>query len=129
MAYCEKCGYDPCLCHLGGFGPDEDESTQEKDIKELQGRRVIVKSIPEYQNLLINSMKEPHPNLKELHDAYEEVKEELSNRPTDVTGKIDKIGGVMINSKPFALFYVLFDDLTNTNVEGQWYFDEELIYL
>lgn len=127
MAQCEKCFMDPCLCHIGGFGPDEEDTT-EKDIKEIIGKRCIVKTSWEGDKLfsqVINGFK-------------------ISDRATDVMGKIEKFRAVLdTTEKPELIelesdedgstaklvFFIQYEEPGPDGIPGHWYLDDEVIYL
>jgi hypothetical protein len=123
MARCEKCLMDPCLCHIDSFGPDEEDTT-EKDIKEIMGKRCIVKTTWEGDKVLAKAVKEYTPQ----------------DRATDVTGKIVSIGATPTSGlisefqefkeKPLMpIFFIKYDEPGPKNIPGHWYLDEEIIYL
>ena len=129
MARCEKCLMDPCLCHIGGFGPEEDESTTEKDIKEIMNRRVIVKITPEGNELIKKAMIDMNQKFIKDQKFINAIAEQLENRLTDVTGKIDKIGVAQLNGVTMPIFLVAYDNPVSTDFPSHWYFDEEVIYI
>lgn len=129
MARCEKCLFDPCLCHLGGFGSEEEENTTEKEIKELVGRRCIVKTSFEGDKLLKLAI----PGFK------------FNERATDIIGTINKFGAVGpgIKSKDTLIqeltqeereslvpvFFIEYEEKQLNDITGHWYIDSEIIYL
>ena len=128
MARCDKCLFDPCLCHLGGFGQEEDEHTTNKEVSELVNRRCIVKTTVEGDELLklaINGFKD-------------------NERPTDVIGSINKFGAVgpgitkrdnilelteEQREQLVPVFFIVYEEQPINGPEGHWYIDSEIIYL
>jgi len=129
MSRCEKCLMDPCLCNIDGFGPEEEENTTEKDIKELMGRSVIVKITPNGTTLLQKAMTEMNEQYVGNEQFQKTLNEQLENRRTDVIGKIDKIGMAMADKTAVPIFFILYENPISTEFPGHWYFDEELIYI
>ena len=137
MARCPKCLMDPCLCHLDGFGPEDEEETTKKELDELVGRRCIVKSTFAGDKIFLKGI----PGFK------------TTDRATDVTGKIVKMQIIVDPTikedyaelidlhldeeenqlppgiHPLPLFYVKYDEPGPNNVPGHWYIDEEVLYL
>lgn len=129
MSRCEKCLMDPCLCNIGGFGPEDEENTTEKDIKELMGRNVIVKVTPNGTALLRKATEEMNKQYINDDKFLKSLIEQLENRSTDVVGKIDKIGMAIIDNMSMPIFFILYEKPTSIEYPGHWYFDEELIYI
>lgn len=128
MGRCVKCLMDPCLCHIGGFGEDEEDDTTEKDMQELLGRRCIVKTTLEGDIFFSQALKD-----------FKEV------RATDVEGIIDNIQGIISSEAAKAILsgvelenstepaarvmYLIKYPKPINYVSAQWYLEEEVIYL
>lgn len=136
MARCEKCLMDPCLCHLDGFGPEDEDETTKKELNELMGRRCIVKASLEGDKRFFKIIQDYDPK----------------HRATDVYGKIVKMHIVVDPEKdphaaelidlhleednplppdmhPLPLFFVQYDEPGPMNLPGHWYIDEEVLYI
>jgi len=134
---CEKCLMDPCLCHLDGFGRDEEEDTTKKELDELMGKRCIVKT----------SFNGDKVFLRGIEDF------KIADRASDITGKIVRMQIVVDPTidedhaelidlhldeaeqqlppgiHPLPIFYIKYDEPGPNNIPGHWYIDEEVIYL
>jgi len=135
---CEKCLMDPCLCHLDGFGSEEDETTTNKELEELMGKRCIVKTTFNGDKIFLKGI----PDFK------------IAERGSDITGQIVKMQVIIDPTidenhaelidlhldteeenilppgiHPLPIFYVKYDEPGPNNVPGHWYIDEEVIYL
>ena len=136
MARCVKCLMDPCLCHIGGFGPEEDENTAKKELEELMGKRCVVKITEKGNKTFLRILRGFHPD----------------HRTTDVTGRIIKMQVILDSevdeslkelidleldnlennlppgTQPLPIFFIQYDTPGNNNIPGHWYIDEEVIY-
>lgn len=136
MARCEKCLYDPCLCHLGGFGQDEDESTSKKEINDLVGRKCIVKISDKGTNLFLKGIRDFKPDQRRtditgIIETFQIIAVPGINAETDLIdlGLGDTEGVLPPGVEPMPIFYVRYDNLKYDEIPGHWYIDEEVIYI
>lgn len=127
---------DPCLCHIGGFGPDEDESTTKKEVNELVGRRCIVKISGKGTKLFMKGIKNFKPEERStdvtgIIENYQVVaapEEAIDNELIDL-GLGDTSDLLPPGTQPVPIFYIKYDNPAYDGVPGHWYIDEEVIYL
>lgn len=136
MARCEKCLMDPCLCHLDGFGPEQDESTTKKELEELMGKRCIVKRSLEGDKRFFKLLKNYSP-LHRATDVYGKIAkmrvvidpEEDPNSVELIDLGIEEENSLPSGVHPLPIFFVEYDEPGPYNLPGHWYIDEEVLYI
>ena len=133
MDMCVKCYMDPCLCHIDGFGsedPDEGDTTNNKSIEEIMGKRCIVNVTPEGEALFTRTIKNYNSNMRAsgITGIIKDLKVMFLPEPESELLELDLENPTGPSVIPTAILKVVYEESQN-GYPYAWYLDDEVMYL